>query len=304
MLSAGDLHGSEDASAAYDAPPECPSAHVFEAEVERRAPGVAKPEARVAVTGSPKAGYDGRLILDGRVRSVHAETCDEAVQALALAVAMAATEEVPQPSDGEDTTGEPTPVANASPPVASLETRDQTAASAPPRATRPQVLVGLGLGATSGVGPGLTPGVAIFGGLDLGGPAIRFGLNGARSGTVATDLGSARFTRVTLHVDGCPVTLHRGAFRVSPCARFDGGVLRGSGESLENAESTALPWLAVSAGARLQLDLTDAVFFEGEARASAPLLRHTFFVRPNDTVYRVPLVTAEAFLSIGHRFSK
>jgi len=300
MLSAGELFGSENGTTAYEAPPECPKAHVFDAEVDKRAPGTTTTNARVAITGSTRAGYDGRLVLDGRARDVHAATCDETVQALALAVAMAAMDDAAEPPGEEAASPEPKGLPNASP-----ARRDETAPNSPsPSTTRPQVLLGLGLGAVSGVGPGLAPGLAIFGGLDLGGRTIRFGIGGARSGAVATNLGSARFTRLGLYVDGCPISLRRAAFELSPCARLDGGVLNGSGESLENAEATALPWLAVSAGGRLVVDVMPAFFLEGEARAGVPLLRHTFFVRPNDRVFRVPLVSAEAFVSVGHRFSK
>ena len=165
-------------------------------------------------------------------------------------------------------------------------------------------MLGVGLGATSGVGPSLAPGLAIFGGLDIGRQSVRIGVAGARSSAISTDLGTARFTRLALYVDGCPISARSGAFELAPCVRFDGGFLRGSGESLENAESSTLPWLAISAGGRLRVDMTTALFVEGEARAAVPLLRHRFFVRPSDTVYRVPVVTAEAFVSVGHRFSK
>ena len=301
MLSAGDLLGAEDAATVYEAPPECPKAHVFEAEVEKRSPGTTASNARVAITGSARAGYEGRVILDGQARDIQTATCEEAVQALALAVAMAAIDDAPDAAGGDDSLPEPRVLPTASPPP----DEDQTAANDPsPSVTGPRPLFGLALGATGGVGPGLAPALAIFGGLDLGGRTIRLGIGGARSGAVATDLGSARFTRVGLYVDGCPISLRRGALELSPCVRLDGGVLRGSGESLENAEATALPWLAASAGGRLLADVTPAFFLEAEARAVAPLLRHTFFVRPNDRVYRMPLVTAEAFISVGHRFSK
>jgi hypothetical protein len=280
---------------AYEAPPECPGPQVFDEEVDRRGvAGRAPRRVRISITKAATDGYDGQLIFDGRARELHASSCDEVVQALALAVAMAAEDAVEE---------------RASPPPAAVDRAPQARAedATAPRAgsrKRPDAIFGLAFGATNGVGPGVSPELSVFGGLEHDGHSFRLGLSAARSASLATALGTARIERLVLGAEGCPLSVRASVLRVSPCGRIEGGFLRGAGESLENAESSSLPWLAVGVGGRLSLDVTQTLFVEADARAAVPLLRHGFFVRPDDVVYRVPSVTAEVFVAMGYRFSK
>ncbi len=282
----------------YEAPRECPDARAFEAAVAKRAPSAAPQDARVSISGSSSHGYDGQLVVDGHARNVHGATCDETVEALALAVALAAM--------NEDEDAEPArPERPASPSATEAAPASGAAATKPPGSERRALgVLGLGFGGASGVGPGLAPEVGIFGGLDIDGGAYRLGVNAARSSELSTIHGTARFERWTLDLDACPIAARSGSFRMAPCGRFDAGILRGVGESVENGESSALLWLSIGAGGRVGLDLTRTFFVEGEARAVVPLLRHGFFVRPNDVIHRVPVLAVEAFVLVGHRFSK
>ncbi|OJY16705.1 MAG: hypothetical protein BGO98_10925 [Myxococcales bacterium 68-20] len=289
---------AEDVARAYEAPPECPGPPVFAAEVEKRTAGRAPRDARITITRSAVEGYDGRLFLDGVVRDVHAATCGETVQALALAVALAA-------EDGVEDEPEPAPAPAAPSPAPVAESDPDDAAEAPSRvAKRGHALFGLGFGGTSALGTGLSPELAIFGGVDVDGRSLRAGVTGARGAVHTSSIGTSRVERLALFVDGCPVSARAGLFRLSPCARFDVGFLHGSGDSLENAESRSLLWLALSAGGRAGFNVTDALFVETDARAAIPLVRHEFFVRPNDVVYRVPTVAVELSVALGYRFSK
>lgn len=290
---------AEDVARAYEAPPECPGPQVFAAEVEKRTAGRAPRDARIAITRSAVEGYDGQLFLDGVVRDVHAATCAETVQALALAVALAAedaVEDEPAPA--------PAPAAPSPGPV--VESAPADVDEEPPSrvAKRGQALFGLGFGGTSAVGSGLSPELAIFGGVDVDGRSLRAGVSGARGAVLSSSIGTSRVERLALYVDGCPVSVRTGLLRLSPCARLDAGFLHGSGESLENAESRTLLWFALSAGGRASFDVTDALFVETDARAAFPLVRHVFFVRPDDVVYRVPTAAVELSVSLGYRFSK
>jgi len=281
---------------AYEAPPECPDARAFDAEVAKRAPSANPRDARVAIRGATSLGYDGELVIGGLTRTVHAGTCSETVEALALALALASTDETDEP---DETTAPQMPANDhATTPAAPI------AGPPPKRDAHTRPVIGIGLGGASGVGPGLAPGLALFGGIDVGTRSFRIGVNAARSPESSTSHGTARFERWTVHLDACPVSLREGRLYLAPCIRFDAGALRGSGESLENAASKALVWLSLGAGGRIAFDLTRTIFVEGEARAVAPLLRHVFFVRPNDDIHHVPAVAAEAFVSVGYRFSK
>lgn len=295
-----------DGNTAYTAPAACPGVDVFRSEVAKRvgadrAIGSVVGRARTVIAGSDGAGYDGTLNLDGRMRSVHAATCDEVVQALALAAALAAEEIVADPPEAP-----PEPPATAVPSVAPSPPPvvvDRRAAPPTSPSTQSAFFVGAGLGATGAVGPTVAPELFVFGGLDIDGRSVRLALDVARSSDMSTPVGTARFERWSVRADGCPLSVRFGV-RLSPCVRFDGGVLRGVGESITNAESSSFAWLAVGVGAKVELDLGRTLFLAGDIQAGFPLLRHGFFVRPNDIVFEVPAVFGEAALSLGYRFSK
>jgi hypothetical protein len=274
----------------YHAPAECPDRHVFVGEVAKRARAQRAAQGAVSIAPSASDGYVGRLVVEGLEREVHAETCAEVVEALALAVALAA-EEV----DEASTLPSPTPEVAEAPPA--------EAAVDPPSRKTVEVALGAGLGWTSALGVGVSPELAVFGGIDVSGRSLRLGASFARSSMRSTPLGTARFERWALHLEGCPVTAMPVArVRVAPCARATGGALRGSGETIENAESSSLLWLSAGVRGRLLLELGRSLFAETELGVDVPLFRHGFYVRPNDVVQRVPVLVAEGALSLGCRF--
>lgn len=290
----------------YTAPAECPDVDAFRAEVAKRvgadrAIGSVVGRARAVIAGSDGKGYDGTLNLDGRMRSVHAATCDEVVQALALAAALSAEEIVADPPDAApERQAEPPSVVPPPPRPVVVDRRVEPMTSP---ATSRTFFAGAGLGATGAVGPTVAPELFVFGGLDVDGRSARLALDVARSSDMSTPVGTARFERWSVRADGCPLSVRFGV-RLSPCVRLDGGVLRGFGESIANAESSSFAWLAVGVGAKAELDLGTALFLSGDIQAGFPLLRHGFFVRPNDVVFEVPAVFGEAGLSLGVRFPK
>src|SRR5262249_44756944 len=154
--------------------------------------------------------------------------CVEVVQALALAVAMVSTEEL---ADTPQAQG----VASAAPP-ATQESVDRTpnVSAGPPKKGLPIVL-GVGLGASGVVGRRLASELSVFGGVESAKGSLRGGVGAARSETLSTPLGTARLERWALRVEGCPITVRPADLRMSPCVRLDGGVLRGIGESIQNA---------------------------------------------------------------------
>ena len=130
---------------AYEAPPECPDARAFDAEVAKRAPSANPRDARVAIRGATSLGYDGELVIGGLTRTVHAGTCSETVEALALALALATTDETDEP---DETTAPQMPARDhATTPAAPVAgpRRNATRTHAPSSASGSAARVGLGL---------------------------------------------------------------------------------------------------------------------------------------------------------------
>ncbi|AKV02362.1 hypothetical protein AKJ09_09025 [Labilithrix luteola] len=294
---------AETAPVSYAAPPECPDVDAFRAEIEKRADaGRVLARAHTSIAKSAEHGYDGTLRIDDRARDVHAATCEEVVQALALAAALAAEEmaaEAPMP---------PEPAISPVAPVKEVPAPPSAAVDRPRPVTRePEnddgIVLGAGLGATGAVGPTVAPEVFVFGGFELDGRSLRLALDVARSSDMDTVAGTARFERWSARVDGCPLSVRFGV-RLSPCVGFEGGLLRGMGQSISNAEASSLVWLSLGVGGRADLDLTRSLFVAADVQLGFPLLRHGFFVRPSDVVYEVPAVFGQAALSLGYRFSE
>lgn len=308
----------------YEAPPSCPTREAFEAEVARRTSSPADGafrHARVRITRAPKDGVDGRLELDGYAREVHGASCREVTQALALALATAldasSTADGARQSEEEEGARDAAhvpPGASSPKPRAFLDGRwaldaprereggETTWATVPDE--RLWGVVGSALGGTSALGPGVAPEVSVFGGIERLGRSARLYGGFGQSDTLVGETGSAQLARYAVGLEVAPLAFSLGRLRATPLARFDAGVLQGTGRDVESPESHALPWLAVSAGGRLSYELTSAASVGVDARASAPLLHHAFFFRPNDLVYATPALVAEASISLAYRFSK
>jgi hypothetical protein len=285
----------------YEVPRECPGAESFAAEVAKRT-ATRRPPRGVQITISRAAGgYSGRLTLDGLTRDLHAATCSELAQALALAVASAA--------EDEDDETSPVPPGPARPsavlPFSPVWRSDEAFVPKTPPERALELLLGGGIGATSVLGVGVSPELRLFGGIDHGrGWSLRVGGSVVRSAERSTAVGSSRFERWAIQLEGCPATARHASLFISPCGRLTVGALRGMGESVENAESTSLLWLSVATGGRLGIDLGRRVFVEAEAQVVLPLLRHGFYVRPNEVVQRVPVLGVDGSIALGYRFSK
>lgn len=280
----------------YDAPPSCPDEQAFASEVHTRAPNQAafdnrKIDVRIRKNATT-ATFDGRIVMtdedDGaRERAVSGPTCDDVVRALALSVVMALAD--------EEQTAPP------SPPVANRPPREvETEPPARPKSVRWSI--GAEGGVASGVGPLVAPSASAFGNLAIGRSAVRLSASYAWSPLVERSFGSARFSRAIVGVEACPYRLGGQDIAFVPCATFETGGLFAEGRSTVSPESSSRFWMAAGLGMHLSFERLSPVFIEIDARGNAPFIRDRFFFRPDEEVYKAPILTFFTGVGAGVRF--
>ena len=302
----------------YTAPPDCPDAESFTAQVRKRTP-----RGRLADPGelartftielSPDAkGFWGSIeLLDDAgtkvARHLHGEQCEAVVSSLALITALALdatlrqTEEAAAPSSAE-----PQPPVAAAPPA-------RTAAPALPPATPSKAPERRRTSARVGVSGGYDGAIdalpfALLGQLDWrGGFALRLAAHYAEHEFIVDPGRSARLRQMGLETSACPWRLAAGALALAPCVAFDLGTLRLQGlkaDRLTSASAKTILWAAVGTELRLAWEPASPVWIELHGRAEFPLISHQFMFRlPEADVFTVrPRFSGAAGVATGVRF--
>lgn len=320
----------------YTASADCPDAVAFENLVRGRTT-----RARFVPVGQTRT-FDvllrggehpsGRLTVlrDGAAegtREVHADSCGEAADALALIAALAvdptaslgptpsappqpppvatsnAASTPPEPSS-RDVGTEPTARAGPTPPAAAKESAPAPVA----RSTAPHTLfIGADLVVAGGVPSGPLIGVSPLLGCrssstGLIAPSIRASF--LRAGSSASDAsgGSAAFTWTLGRLDGCVLSWPPGRARLLACARLEAGVVDASASGIPAAQSAGRPWVALGPAVRGEWDFLRPLFLEVDVAPLARLTTYRFWVLPNTTLYDVSTVGLEASAGLGAHF--
>jgi hypothetical protein len=311
---------SEPIAWTYRAPPDCPSAEVFERQFRARTTraelvaGVAEASRSFLITLSSEPGRAvGRIEIDGpadavATREVAGQTCAGVVSALALIAALAvdplATESAAAASSQPDA-----PAAQVAPKPSPVAAPDQGKHTG--RTPRPHTVVAAGLdgNVVMGLFPKPAPSVSLFGEAHLErgsllSPSARLSLSGAVSSSVAAPPGSAKFRWLAAALDGCPfdLRLFRG-LHATPCAFMEVGVLEGSGSGVLTPEVESRRWLALGGSGRLNW-LFGRFFVEAQGRLEAPLSRDTFVltVPGRVVVHAIPAILGSFGLGAGVRW--
>lgn len=298
----------------YAAPPGCPGADRFLAEVAART-SVSRPAepneraTRLTVIVKEVPGGDrGTLRLaspDGAVsaRHVSAADCEQVVSALALMTALAI--------DPNASTA-PAPSVAKREPVAASPHGAKSAGEASPRPLgsvrfRWRFQVGMGLEGLGGVAP--EPLLLVRPYAELGSTgasrfssAFRLSAGFGRR-VVRESSGGAEYTLLGGRIEGCPARWRASsAWQISPCLAVDAGRLEVVGVGITPAERVVPPWIAPGALVRLQWELVDVLVVEVSGEALFPLQRNRFFVNSDATLYRTPVVAGGATAALGVRF--
>lgn len=311
---------ADDAILTWQAPDGCPPVEVMRAQIRRSLAGIAvdpalRVRADVAISREPTSRVRLDLTLDlgdgPGERTLHADTCDAAVDTAAWLVAIAldvravdpattapilvpeAPPPLPEPPPRQPPPLQPPPLEPPDPPT-------------PPAQPHPAPRLHLDLWAGGGLGLGLLPGATgvAAGGWVLSGPRWHVELAGHYWATRVTDFGDGvggRFVHGHAALRGCGAW-ESGRVRVPLCAGLAAGGLTGQGTGAVLSRTARSPFLGLLAGAQLWLRLHARVRLVLQAEAIFGLVRPGFTLEPTHTLlFRPAPVGFSALLALAVR---
>jgi hypothetical protein len=298
----------------YSAPAGCPAASSFREQVLARTPRVsfAEPSAagslrwRVEIAET-SGGSRGTLRVVERQpstleREVHASSCEQVVDALALVAALSVDPEASLTAR-EKPQGAAAPVTTPttpSPPAAPT----QPPALDSPHATK--LSLGLMLTVGSGLAPGLVWAPRPSAGLSFRSRhgytwGLAVSVTQAR-GHATVDEGQAEFTWSLGRLEVFPVRAGRGNWRFEPAAFVEAGQVRARGVAVLPSAEVRRPALSAGGLGRLSYLAFDLLWFGLEGGAAASLVRDRFYLFETATVFRVPAVAGFLGAGVGLEF--
>ncbi len=334
----------------YEAAEGCPSRGDFEARLRSRMP------ARESTATSPRR-IEARLVRSGpriaasvvltdangaaTTRRIVAASCNEAVDALALIVALTvdpleahtgasppdtttSNDGAPAEGDiGDAAHGEPAPNASpqeppkqppamqnrenpepASPVVISDEVAKQSANAGPTASRGWRFGASTSFLVSSGVVPGMSPGGELAIAVSTSNaPALSVRLGGRLVGSASESgvEGNASFSWWSGFAAGCLGSDAAATLVLSGCAVYELGRLGASGSQTRNPSASATPWQALGPELRFEWAVA-APFALNVAAAGMFPLRATRFWLGDEVVFRVPWVGARAEIGVAARF--
>jgi hypothetical protein len=266
--------------------------------------------------GATDAGVNARFLVrrGGReaTRDLVAPSCDDAVDALSFAIALALEDPTlpaasPEPAPAPSPTPEPAPTP-ASPPA-------PEPAPAPPPAPRTAVpsadaAIAVSFGATIGASIGNTPDptghLAVH--ADIAStrtngfsPSASLGATFVLPDASSTQGSAVDFASQHGALDLCPVRFGSEVLGLRPCAKLEVGRLQARSSGFAGARLDDSVWAAVGAGVRTRLLLTHRIFLQADLDVVLPLARNTFFVNGFEA-FTVPVAAGRMGIGAGLDF--
>lgn len=232
-------------------------------------------------------------LLGERTLTHEAASCGPIASASALAVALAvdpdAVIDEPEPARAQ-----PAPRARPRPRPARPITR-----VAPPPG--PALSLGLLVGLSGGLAPGLSPTAGLAGSVGLSERwFVRARLDLAPSRADDDPSFTFGFTRAT--VTGCGAPWRSSSLSLSLCAGVAGALVHVAVRDAWALEAGDHPWFGGVASAGLQWNPSSRVFVSAEAEASLAMARRSFRLRPDGgEVATQPLVSGGGSVTLGLR---
>ncbi|HEX4335531.1 MAG TPA: hypothetical protein VH062_06425 [Polyangiaceae bacterium] len=323
QANADPLRGTE---VTYDVPAGCPTQSDFESRLRLRSLGKAgtpvvlrrieahvqdsagKTSASVVITDSAGASTS---------RNIVAASCNEAVDALALIIALtldpvlradaaSANGSADATSSSAATaTGVAAPLSSPSP---STETpSDESSVPSAVRrdsvSARPKFGVEAAVTASSGIGPGMeVGGEAALEMLTSTGVTVRAGARKVKSQDVSRPSGDAEFSWWAAFAMACAGTpLGAPSFLMSVCGTYEFGFLDADGKNTRNPASTRSNWQALGPGVRAEWIAVGPLTLHAGVDGVVPFRREKFTIG-NQVVYEVPLVALRVEAGLGLLF--
>ncbi len=274
-----------------------------------------------------RAGFRGRLAIEdpsgsSAIREVSGTSCEEVLSALGLIAALAidpkastaakpppapVTAPVTAPATAPATVTATTPAPVVVPVPASAPVFVPAPSPFPPLPlpvwlppyveAPPRWRPGLGAHAAAffAIAPEAAPGVLVFGELARTGgaafsPALRLGLELARSPTLRIPTGTAAFSLVAGRLEACPTRLTAGSLSLLPCLALEAGALRAGGTGTTYSTSVDRPWVTAGLAARAEIAVSRWISLEAQGALTLPFIRDSFYLEPDITAHDVPAV--------------
>ncbi len=298
---------SRDISATFSAPGGCGSAVVLRERFEARVPELRMrfekdTAVRFTIEETPSAVRARLLILldeGGELsRTIEAENCDAAIEAIAFIAAVALDPGADDPlklrTEDRLIPDKETPreVDQPAPPRQPARKRFWTA-SAFARANlgqAPDFIWGGGLGIENAAD-----------GSGLWAPSARLIAGHSRRGGFEREYGTARFDLTSVALDLCPSQTQGEIFRLQLCGTLEGGVLRAEGRDTYLPARSVRPWAGLGPSAAAEILILAPVRLSYRGAAIFPLIRDSF--RFQETIFHeVPPVALELTMGVSVRF--
>jgi hypothetical protein len=287
---------------AYRASAGCPGVERFEEQVAARTrPGRSAAlsfEVRQVEVEALSQGARGRLVLSGRghetTREVRAANCAEAVEALALIVAILLDPEA-------DTR-----------PHLTLRTEPRASRRSEParsrRSQQPYWGAGVEWSLLSGVAARPMQGPRAF--IEIGRrpparwfPSLRLSWLRAGSGSMEqAGVGAASFWLDAARIDGCPLRWSNQVASVEPCLGIEAGMLRADSTGLQGPRTQTLGWAAVSGLARGALRYQERLTLHADFGIGLPLTRYRYHFSWHEPLYTGAQVGFRGGVGVGVLF--
>jgi hypothetical protein len=308
----------------FDAPAGCANANDFFSSLRSRTHLV-----RQAKGDEPRTTLQVRLLemrryvlgelrmVDDRgmtdTRRVQGANCDDVMQALALAAAVALDPSVLLPATVTIPAPETTVPANPPPTIApaGVESVNIRKPVDPPSSSSSRIDPRFELGAAS-VGSvllssGISPGVAMFGRWTPAGsgrfrPTIGMAVTYLRNDVLGSP-GAAQASLTGLVVTLCGMAWGASIMTVQPCGLVMAGLLSVSGHQVVRTSSVDLLWLSAGAVLRTAAHLGHGFALDLEAGVSVPFLSREFYTTlPSHVVEKTPTISPMAGLGLAYGF--
>jgi hypothetical protein len=309
-----------------NARPECTSRAELIARVRARAPRVRFTDDREAIEitaefAATSAGLVAATVSLARagakpsVRRVRGASCGDAVDAVALIIAVtldpgAAVREEAAVISEAPSVAPASPPAAASPDARKSDATGQSVArptAEAPARSRNRGAVQVAAQALLGPAPKIMPGVALYAvvGIErpaLWSPAVLLGVSQARRTGFDEQGGTAAFRLDAASFDACPFRLRWGPIDARPCGSVLIGRLSARGSQTRNAAAESRrPFWVVGGAAVATADLSELFELTARVAVGGNLVRDSFVFTPV-VFHEVSAVTAAASLGIGVHF--
>jgi len=245
-------------------------------------------------------------------RRVQGPNCDDVVQALSLAAAVAldpgvllhATVTIPAP---EATTPANPPPSIAPAVVQPVDVRTPSSPSSNNSRRNPRFELGAASVGSVFLSSSVSPGMAVFGRWTPTGsgwfrPTVGMAFTYLRNDVLGSP-GAAEASLSGLIVTICGIGWSASVITVKPCGLAMAGMLSVRGHQVARPSSVDVLWLSAGAAVRTKVYLGRSLSLDLEVGASAPFLRREFYTTlPSNVVEKTPALSPLAGLGLAYGF--